>query len=227
MRGIRSCGLVVVFVVAMLVGCGKREEKPPAPPPILQPAPPLATNAAQPVKPAVPEVPLLTQTVAELEGSAETPVVAPSSGYLVKQVDKENAMVATGDVLFIMDPRSTHPDPIIPEKNDLGLVMIVAPSAGAMGRALHGAGDWINAHDQLAAIATVDPIRAVFSVPHGTVLARQAFELMLEDGSVYPAKGRLESITAAGTNLGISVVFLNPDHTLRPGQFVKVRGIAP
>ncbi len=210
-----------------LVACGKREEKIAPSPPAVPAAPAPATNTVQPVKPAAAEVAFLPETVAELEGSAETPVMANTSGYLVKQVYKENATVAAGAVLFLLDPHSFHSDATSGAPRDAGLIKLVAPAGGAMGRALHGTGDWINAHDELATIATVDPIRAVFSMPHGSVLATQAFELTLDDGSIYPVKGRLNSVTDAGMNVGVCVIFPNPDRLLRPGQFVRVRGIAP
>jgi multidrug efflux pump subunit AcrA (membrane-fusion protein) len=221
------CWLVAGVIVTMLPGCGKREDKAAVVPPALPAAPAPATNIVQPVRPVAPEVPLLAGTVAELEGSAETPVIANESGYLVRQVCKENAIVVAGDALFLLDPRSFHPDAMSVAHDNAGLVKVVAPAGGAVGRALHGAGDWINAQDELATIATVDPIRAVFSMPHGSVLARQAFELTLDDGSVYPARGKLDSITTAGMNVGVCVVFPNPNRVLRPGQFVKVRGVAP
>jgi multidrug efflux pump subunit AcrA (membrane-fusion protein) len=228
MRRNRWIGLAVLAVVATFSGCGKREEKSPAPPPpVVQPLSVLVTNTMQPAKPTESEVPLLAETVAELRGSGETPVVAASAGYLVKQVHQGNAIVDTGDALFMIDPRSLHPDPIIPGKNDLGIVAVIAPAHGAVSRALHGVGDWINAHDELATIAKVDPIRAVFFVPEGTVLARQDFALTLEDGSVYPSKGKLGSVTADDTKITVLIDFPNPTYTLRPGQFARVSGVAP
>ncbi len=225
MKRMRSRGVVMLAVVALLCGCAKRGEKSSPPPPLLQQASTPATNAVTQSKP---ETALLPETVAELQGSAETPVVAASNGYLVKQVCPENTVVASGAVVFYLDPHSAHPGPIVPGKSDLGLVAVVAAADGVVGRALHGAGDWINAHDELATVETIDPIRAVFSIPQTPVLAQQAFVLTLDDGTTYPAKGRLDSITTlSSTAMQITVDFPNPDHALRPGQFVKVRGVLP
>src|SRR5580698_6481777 len=105
MRRNSSCVLAALALAAMLGGCGKRDEKPP----VLPPAPLPVTNAVQPVKPEAPEVALLPATVAELQGSVETPVIAKNAGYLVRQVYKENAFVTAGDVLFLLDPRAFHP----------------------------------------------------------------------------------------------------------------------
>ena len=145
MRRNRSCGLFVFAAAALLAGCGKRDERLPAAPPVAQQASLPVTNFAPPVRPTVPDTPLLPETVAELQGSAETPVLAKDSGYLVKQVYRENAIVAAGDLLFVIDPRPFHPDAPGSGHDDAGLIKIVAPARGAMSRALRGAGDWVNA----------------------------------------------------------------------------------
>jgi multidrug efflux pump subunit AcrA (membrane-fusion protein) len=93
---------------ALSTGCTRHEPKPTPPLPPIAPA----TNPA-PVKPAAvvampPTPPGLPEMIATIQGEYEEEVKAPREGYLVRQVYKTGAIVAEGDVLFLLDPRTIH-----------------------------------------------------------------------------------------------------------------------
>ena len=104
-----------------------------------------------------------------------------------------------------------------------------------------GLGDWIGPETLLTTISSVDPIKAVFTLPKkfyldnsdriAKVLALapearpETIELVLADGTHYSRKGRWESMgRPASASMGpvASALFPNPDRVLRPGDYVKV-----
>jgi multidrug efflux pump subunit AcrA (membrane-fusion protein) len=185
-------------------------------------------------------MPTLPLMVATIKGAGEVPVQAPQPGYLVRQVYKDGAMVATGDVLFLLDPRVSHADSSPGGANDAALVKVLAPAAGVPGRALHGAGDFLQAGDELAEIAQIDNVLAEVTISNA--LARDieryqaspanasqqpAIELILPDGSSYPTHGVIGHVSTVGDASSMEIDFPNPAHLLQPGEFVKVRSAAP
>ncbi len=99
----RACWIVAGCAFAsLLVCCNKPEPKPvesqPTPPP-----PAIVTNPSAPVKPPPPTSPRLPEMVATIRGDGEIPVKPSQAGYLVRQVYQDGAMVAAGDVLFLLD----------------------------------------------------------------------------------------------------------------------------
>jgi len=132
-------------------------------------------------------------------------------------------------------------------QGNLGATKITAPVGGIAGRAMSGLGDWIGQGTgpglgtPLTTISTVDPIKAVFTLPKkfyvdnsdriAKVLALpletrpETLELVLADGTPYPHKGRWDSIgspASASSGPVACAIFSNPDRALRPGQYVKV-----
>ena len=117
-----------------------------------------------------------------------------------------------------------------------------APRDGVVSKALIRPGGLVNASTTLlTTLYSVDPIHVNFTVgeqklielkqklgnPSGKPTDNPAvFQLKLIDGSDYPQRGRLDFVDAAvdpknGT-LQIRIAVPNPDHALRPGQFVRV-----
>ncbi|MBS0341803.1 MAG: efflux RND transporter periplasmic adaptor subunit [Proteobacteria bacterium] len=129
---------------------------------------------------------------------------------------------------------------------NLGYTTINSPLAGLSSFAKVQDGAYINATNNLLTyVARLDPMRVNFSlseneslrlreeVKKGLLLAAPRddyeVELVLADGSVFPARGRITFADAAfsqdtGTFL-LRAELPNPQGTLRPGQFVRVNVI--
>lgn len=126
---------------------------------------------------------------------------------------------------------------------DLENTSVPAPISGRIGRelvtegALVGHGDATN----LALIEQIDPIYANFTEPGAEEMrlkkaiasgklkrnGEAAVELVLEDGSIYPEKGKLlfsdQVVDPATGSIAIRAIFPNPRHDLLPGMFATVR----
>jgi membrane fusion protein (multidrug efflux system) len=104
-------------------------------------------------------------------------------------------------------------------------------------------GDLVGPTTVLTTVSQVNPIKAYFPLsereylPLASRLNRgtpgrlwnndDGLTLILVDGSVYPRRGRFlaadRSIDASTSTIRVSAEFPNPDDTLRPGQFARVR----
>jgi membrane fusion protein (multidrug efflux system) len=246
MRRIHRQSIVLVFgSVCLLTACGKKIETPAPAPPAL-PAIPL-TKITQP------EAPLLTDLVATLEGSVETEVQAQSPGYVVKQVFQDGAAVRAGDVLFLVNSRPFHgdlnktPDATVTTSSQTVYTQITAPIDGVAGRAMAGLGDLVRPGMTLMTLSTINPIKAVFTMPRKIYLSHserihQALALNLQnrpmtltlhlsDGSAYPLRGRWDSVDDGGPTstepVTVVAIFPNPEAALRPGEFVKINESKP
>jgi membrane fusion protein (multidrug efflux system) len=127
---------------------------------------------------------------------------------------------------------------------NLGYTRVLAPISGVAGFRGANIGDYVGPNDQnpLTTVSQVDPIYAEFPISEQRALAifRRwdadpkaprdiELELILADGSVYPARGRAAALdrqvdVTAGTVLARGV-FPNPGNVLRPGQYAKVRAV--
>lgn len=128
---------------------------------------------------------------------------------------------------------------------DLSYTGITAPAAGLADFAKVKPGNLVGRGDStlLTTISAVDPIHVVVGMQESDYLkleertrkgdrpleGREAagVELQLSDGTLHPHKGRFDAVQRAidprmGT-ISVRAVFPNPERTLRPGQFVKVR----
>ncbi len=126
---------------------------------------------------------------------------------------------------------------------DLENTNVPAPISGRIGRelvtvgALVGHGDATN----LALIEQIDPIYANFTEPGADEMrlkkaiaegrlkrnSEATVDLVLEDGSTYPEKGKLlfsdQVVDPSTGSIAIRAVFPNPKHDLLPGMFATVR----
>ena len=135
---------------------------------------------------------------------------------------------------------------------NLNYATVTAPISGRAGRAAVTEGALVSASSAtlLTQIDQIDPIFANFSQSSSDLLAlrnevasgslnmpalrRVAVRLVLEDGTPYGPVGRLDFLDqgideATGTS-ALRAQFPNPDHSLLPGQFVRVRieaGVRP
>jgi RND family efflux transporter MFP subunit len=123
---------------------------------------------------------------------------------------------------------------------NVGYTKIIAPIDGLAGFANNQVGDLVgpSSSTPLTTVSQVDPIKAIVTVGEGAFTdffarypdteKRQAllksidFDLILGSGTVYPRKGTFYALPKTGS-IRYYVTFPNPDATLRPGQFGKVR----
>jgi len=118
-----------------------------------------------------------------------------------------------------------------------------APISGRIGRALVTEGALVGKGEatHLATIEQIDPIRVEFTQSYADLLRLQQavkagkrqraesaeVELALDDGSLYPEKGRLKftdlAVDPASGAIVLRAEFPNPRRELLPGAFVRVR----
>ena len=128
-------------------------------------------------------------------------------------------------------------------KLDLENAVPPAPISGRIGRALVTEGALVGKGEatHLVTIEQLDPIRVEFSQSYSDLLRLQQavkagkqkradsakVELVLEDGTLYPEKGRLQFTDLAVDPSSGAVVlraeFPNPRRDLLPGTFVRIR----
>ena len=127
---------------------------------------------------------------------------------------------------------------------NLGFTKIVSPIDGIVGIALAQVGDLVNPTSGiLTTVSTVDPIRVYFTVSEQEYLAyvnrnpnpaeraaaqeQLELQLFLADGSTYPHSGKFyiadRQVDPKTGAIRIAGVFANPENTLRPGQYGRVR----
>ncbi len=129
---------------------------------------------------------------------------------------------------------------------NLAWTRVDSPIAGIAGMARAQVGDLVSGATLMTTVSTVDPIRAYFNpseqeymtwlqhlVPMrgaGTPAADKGlFQLVLADGSVYPARGDLaftdRSVDVKTGTITVAAVFPNPSRVLRPGQYARIRAV--
>lgn len=128
---------------------------------------------------------------------------------------------------------------------DLGYTRVVAPIAGVTSREVRSEGSLVRPSDdsgQLTTLNQVDPAYVRFSYAENEALAIRknladgrlrmpaggpVVEIVLADGSVHPQPGRIDFtdtlIDVQTGTVGVRATVANPDATLLPGQFVRVR----
>jgi len=122
---------------------------------------------------------------------------------------------------------------------NLSYATVTSPVAGTSGRAIRSVGTLVSTGSDslLTTVTQMNPIWVRFSLsdseiaqlPGGRVTRKNVHgvELVLPDGSTYPARGRLNFAASQidpklGT-LQLRAEFDNPDARLLPGQFVRAR----
>jgi membrane fusion protein, multidrug efflux system len=127
---------------------------------------------------------------------------------------------------------------------NLGFTRIVSPVDGMPSIAKGQIGDLVGpATGELATVSTIDPIKAYYNVNEQAYinfarlylkedvrserLQQLEIQLILADGTAYPLAGKIYApdlqIGPTTGALRLEARFPNPDQTLRPGQFVRVR----
>ena len=123
---------------------------------------------------------------------------------------------------------------------NLQYATIVAPISGLIGDTLVPVGGLVtpNSAQPLTTIVPLDPIWVRFKVSEAQLLALKrssakngpTLELLLADNSHYPHPGKiantLNQVDPRTGTLEVQAEFPNPQHTLLPGQFGRVRYIS-
>ena len=129
---------------------------------------------------------------------------------------------------------------------NLNFTKILSPIDGIAGLAKAQVGDLVTPGNmELATVATVNPIKAYFTVSEQEYLRyredhpnepqgrkggeNQEFQLILSNGSVHPHKGKFfasdVSVNASTGSMRLCAIFDNPENILRPGQYGRVRSV--
>jgi membrane fusion protein, multidrug efflux system len=127
---------------------------------------------------------------------------------------------------------------------NLDFTRIVSPIDGIASIAKGQIGDLVGpATGELTTVSTIDPIKAYYNVTEQAYinfaklfsnetdrearLKQLEIQLILADGSVYPKTGQIyapdRAIGPTTGALRLEAIFPNPNNSLRPGQFVRVR----
>jgi membrane fusion protein (multidrug efflux system) len=130
---------------------------------------------------------------------------------------------------------------------NLGYTTVRSPITGIIGKVAVDRGNLVGKAEPtlLATVSTVDPIYVDFSIPEADYLRlasrvrldpqgrpqgeRPPLELFLTDDRPLPQKGSIVFVERAvdpktGT-IAVRAAFPNPDKSIRPGQFARVRGV--
>jgi membrane fusion protein (multidrug efflux system) len=127
---------------------------------------------------------------------------------------------------------------------NLSYTHVAAPIAGIAGRALKSEGSLVEAQQTLlTTLSQIDPIHVIFSFTEAEYLkftravsegrlrlpkdGRFDVTLKLADGSEYTRAGRVDftdvRVNPSTATIEARAIIPNPQHLLRPGQFVRVR----
>lgn len=127
---------------------------------------------------------------------------------------------------------------------NLGFTSITSPIDGIASIAKAQIGDLVGSGTgELTTVSTIDPIKAYYNVTEQAYinftrlfttesnryehLRQLETELILTDGKIYPIKGTNSAVDrqigATTGALRIEALFPNPNYSLRPGQFARIR----
>jgi len=123
---------------------------------------------------------------------------------------------------------------------------VTSPINGVAGTAQAQIGDLVGPNGPiLTTVSTINPIRVFFTASEQAYLAYRRqytndtartlhekelqFQLILADGSTYPYEGKFlfagREVNPATGTIQLAALFPNPDYTLRPGQFARIRAV--
>jgi membrane fusion protein (multidrug efflux system) len=125
---------------------------------------------------------------------------------------------------------------------NLGWTRVTSPIEGIVGIARTQVGDLVNTQSVMTTVSTVDPVRVTIGISEREYMDRAAsinrasypttergpsLELILEDGSVFPEKGKAvlvdREVNVKTGTLTVKGFFPNPHNILRPGQYARIR----
>ncbi len=125
---------------------------------------------------------------------------------------------------------------------NLGWTRVASPIDGIVGIARAQVGDLVNAQAVMTTVSTVDPIRVTIGISEHEYMSLAALinrasypttergpslDLILEDGSVFPEKGKAvhvdREVNVKTGTLTVKGFFPNPHNILRPGQYARIQ----
>jgi len=160
----------------------------------------------------------------------------------VSQKDKDDAV---GSVQYAEAQVLAGQAQVRKAELDLGFTKITSPIDGIAGAAKAQMGDLVGTPQarELTTVSTVNPIKVYVPISEREYLQavekskpekksdaeRATFELILADGSTWPQKGTFSfadrQVDPQTGTIKVAILFPNPDNTLRPGQYAKVRAL--
>jgi len=128
---------------------------------------------------------------------------------------------------------------------DLGFTKIASPIDGIAGAANAQIGDLVGTPQArvLTTVSTVNPIKVYVPISEREYLQaierskpekkagadKISFDLILADGSTWPQQGTFSfadrQVDPQTGTIKVAILFPNPENTLRPGQYAKVRAL--
>lgn len=157
----------------------------------------------------------------------------------VSQRDKDNAVGAAESAEADVLGARAH---VRRAELDLSFTRIISPIDGIAGQAKAQIGDLVGTAQslELTTVSTVDPIKVYVPISEREYLEAiknreqrekdgtiTTYDLFLADGSKWPGQGTFSfadrQVDPATGTIRVAILFPNPDNTLRPGQFAKVR----
>lgn len=166
-----------------------------------------------------------------------TPLAADKA---ISQEELDNARSTERETAAAIDAARANVDQA---KLDRAWTQVTSPIAGIAGIAKAQVGQLVSSTTVMTTVSQLDPIKVSVNISEqeylryaksinaaGEAPAEQRparLELVLDDGSTYPQKGRVISIdrqvdVRTGT-MAVQGAFPNPGNILRPGQYAKVR----
>jgi RND family efflux transporter MFP subunit len=172
----------------------------------------------------------------DLDVKRFTPLVAERA---VSQAELDNAISARKSGAAQIEAGKAN---LERARLNLSYTRISSPITGLVGKAEHKVGDLVGKGDPtlLTTVSSIDPIRVSVAIPEADYLrfsrsvadAKEAASrtppvLILSDGTQHPYPGKLIFVdravdTQTGT-LRVDLAFPNPQRTLRPGLYGKVK----
>ena len=165
-----------------------------------------------------------------------TPLAAQRA---ISQQELDNALAAERDARGGLSAARAAVDQ---SALNLGWTRVTSPIDGIAGIARTQVGDLVNTQSVMTTVSTVDPIRVTIGISEREYMDRAAsinrasypttergpeLELILEDGTVFPEKGRAvlvdREVNVKTGTLTVKGFFPNPHNILRPGQYAHIR----
>jgi membrane fusion protein (multidrug efflux system) len=164
-----------------------------------------------------------------------TPLVAQRA---ISQEELDNAVSAEREASAALESAKAN---VQQARLNLTWTQVLSPIAGVVGIAKAQVGDLVNPQTVMTSVSQVDPIKVVLNISEKEYLryaqrinslqqdsTREGrLELVLDDGSVYPHKGRVimvdRQVDIRTGTMAVKGAFPNPGNLLRPGQYAKVR----
>jgi RND family efflux transporter MFP subunit len=163
-----------------------------------------------------------------------TPLVAQKA---VSQQELDNAVAAEMESTAALESAKAN---VQQARLNLTWTRVLSPISGVVGIAKSQVGDLVTPQTVMTTVSQVDPIKVIFNISEKEYMRyadqinqppdsrrEGVLELVLDDGSIYPRKGKVITVdrqvdVRTGT-MTVKGAFPNPGNLLRPGQYAKVR----